>query len=60
EGGSPRTPAAALTACDAGDALTFGLLAARGGDNLGPGVRGVATAAPATALGAWLVSRLKS
>ena len=57
-GGSPLAPAAALTACDAGDALTFALLAARDGDDLGAGLRGVAAAGPATAAGAWLVRRL--
>ena len=60
DGGDPRAPAVALTACDAGDALTFFLLAARGGGDLGPGVRGLAAAGPATALGAWLVARLRS
>ena len=56
-GGNPVVPAAALTACDAGDALAFALLAR---DELGPGARGVLTAGPATVLGAWLVSRLRS
>lgn len=60
DGGKPLAPAAALTACDAGDALAFGLLASRGGDDLGAGLRGVAAAGPATALGAWLVSRLRA
>ena len=60
DGGRPRTPAAALTACDAGDALTFALLAARGGVHMGPGMRGFGSAAPATVAGAWLTSRLRS
>jgi hypothetical protein len=60
DGGKPLSPAAALTACDAGDALAFALLASRGGDDLGAGARGVAAAGPATALGAWLVGRLRS
>jgi len=59
DGGKPLAPAAALVICDVGDTLAFGLLAARGGDGLGPGLRGVAAAGPATALGAWLVSRLR-
>jgi hypothetical protein len=54
-GGSPLTPAAALTACDAGDALTFALLLP---GQPGPGARGLAAAGPATALGAWLVRRI--
>lgn len=58
EGGKPLAPTAALAACDAGDTLAFALLAGRGGDELAPGLRGVATAAPATALGAWLAVRL--
>jgi len=58
-GGKPLAPAAALTACDAGDALAFALLASRGGEELGAGLRGVAAAGPATALGAWLTSRLR-
>ena len=60
EGGRPLAPAAALTLCDAGDALAFGLLAARGGDGASAGARGLAAAGPATALGAWLVSRLRA
>ena len=59
DGGKPLAPAVALTACDAGDALTFALLAGRGGDDVKPGLQGLAAAGPATALGAWLVSRLK-
>ncbi len=59
DGGKPLAPAIALTACDAGDALTFALLAARGGEDFRPGLKGLAAAGPATALGAWLVSRLK-
>ncbi|MDQ3759668.1 MAG: hypothetical protein M3331_06985 [Actinomycetota bacterium] len=58
-GGKPLAPAAALTACDAGDALAFALLAPRGGEELGAGLRGVAAALPATALGGWLVGRLR-
>lgn len=58
EGGSPSAPAGALTVCDAGDTLAFALLAARGGENKGAGLRGVAAAGPATALGAWLARRL--
>ena len=59
-GGRPGAPVAALTTCDAGDALTFALLTARGGESRGPGIRGLAAAVPATAAGAWLASRLKS
>jgi hypothetical protein len=59
DGGRPLGPAVALTACDAGDALAFALLAARGGGSAGAGARGLATAGPATAAGAWLVSRLR-
>jgi len=59
DGGSPLAPATALTACDAGDALAFGLLAARGGDSLAAGMKGLAAAGPATALGAWFVTRLR-
>ncbi|MDX6586533.1 MAG: hypothetical protein QOI31_1006 [Solirubrobacterales bacterium] len=59
DGGEPLAPAIALTACDAGDALAFALLAARGGDDLQAGARGVAAAGPATAIGAWLVSRIR-
>ncbi len=59
DGGSPLAPATALTACDAGDALAFGLLAARGGDSLSAGMKGLAAAGPATALGAWFVTRLR-
>jgi len=59
EGGRPLAPASALTLCDAGDAFAFGLLAARGGDDVGAGLRGIATAGPATAVGAWLVSRVR-
>lgn len=59
DGGKPLAPAAALTACDAGDTLAFGLLAAHGENGLGAGLRGLATAGPATAVGAWFVSRLK-
>lgn len=57
EGGKPLAPAAALTACDAGDALTFALLAADG--EPAAGMKGLAAAGPATALGVWLVSRLR-
>lgn len=59
-GGKPLAPAAALTACDAGDALAFALLAAQGGDNVQAGARGLAAAGPATAIGAWFVTRLRS
>ena len=59
DGGKPLAPAAALTACDAGDALAFGLLAAHEEDGLGAGLRGLATAGPATAVGAWFVNRLR-
>jgi len=59
DGGLPLTPTAALIACDAGDTLAFALLAARGGEELGPGLRGVAAAGPATALGVWLAHRLR-
>ncbi|MEJ7876926.1 MAG: hypothetical protein WKF62_09715 [Solirubrobacterales bacterium] len=59
DGGKPLGPAAALTACDAGDTLAFALLALRGGEELGAGARGVAAAGPATALGGWLVGRLR-
>jgi len=48
----------AAAACDAGDALTFALLL-RGG-RARPGLRGVAAAAPAAALGLWLASRLSA
>lgn len=57
-GGRPVAPAAALAACDAGDTAAFALLAARGGDAAGAGLRGVAAAGPATALGVWLTRRL--
>jgi hypothetical protein len=60
DGGRPLGPAVALTACDAGDALAFALLAARGGDSAGAGIRGLATAGPAAAVGAWLVARLRA
>jgi hypothetical protein len=60
DGGSPLAPAVALTACDAGDALAFALLAARGGDDLQAGVRGLAAAGPATAIGAWLTARVRA
>jgi hypothetical protein len=60
DGGKPLTPASALFACDAGDTLAFALLAARGGENLRPGMLGLAAAGPATAVGAWLVARLRS
>ncbi len=59
EGGRPFAPTAALAACDAGDTLAFALLAAQGGGELSPGVRGVAAAGPATALGAWLATRFR-
>ena len=59
DGGKPLAPAVALTVCDAADALTFALLAGRGGDAVKPGRQGLAAAGPATVLGAWLVSRLK-
>lgn len=58
EGGRPLAPAVALMACDAADTLTFALLAARGGEDLNPGLRGLAAAGPATLAGAWLVERL--
>ena len=45
-GGKPLAPAIALTACDAGDALTFALLAGRGGEDLKPGLQGLAAAGP--------------
>jgi hypothetical protein len=60
DGGRPLAPAVAVTACDAGDALTFALLAGRGGEGVKPGLQGLAAAGPATALGAWLVSRLRA
>jgi len=60
DGGKPLGPAAALTVCDAGDTLAFALLASRGGDEVGAGMRGVAAAVPATALGGWLVRRLRT
>ncbi len=59
DGGKPLAPAVAMTVCDAADALTFALLAGRGGDAVKPGRQGLAAAGPATVLGAWLVSRLK-
>jgi hypothetical protein len=59
EGGNPLPPSVALTACDAGDALTFALLAGRGGEDVKPGLQGLAAAGPATVIGAWLVSRLR-
>ena len=58
DGGKPLAPAIALTACDAGDALTFSLLATQDSEP-GPGLRGVAAAGPATVAGAWLVARLR-
>jgi hypothetical protein len=60
DGGKPFAPTVALTACDAGDALTFALLAGRGGDAVKPGLQGLAAAGPATALGAWLINRLRT
>jgi hypothetical protein len=59
DGGKPLAPAVVLTACDAGDALTFALLAGRGGDDVKPGLQGLAAAGPATVIGAWLVQRLR-
>jgi hypothetical protein len=58
DGGKPLAPAVALTACDAGDALAFSLLATRDSEP-GPGLRGVAAAGPTTLAGGWLVSRLR-
>jgi hypothetical protein len=58
DGGKPLAPAAALTACDAGDALTFALLATEG--DSAAGLRGLASAGPATVVGAWLTNRLRS
>ena len=58
QGGKPLAPAAALAACDAGDALAFALLATRDSEP-GPGLRGVAAAGPATAAGAWLANRIR-
>ena len=49
---------AAVAACDAGDALAFGLLFASG--NRVAGLRGLAAAAPATAAGVALVASLRS
>ena len=46
DGGRPLAPATALTVCDAGDALAFALLAARGGDDVKPGLKGLAGAGP--------------
>jgi len=60
DGGKPLAPAVAVTACDAGDALTFALLAARGDEAVKAGLQGLAAAGPATVLGAWLVSRLRA
>ena len=60
DGGSPLAPTAALVVCDAGDALAFGLLAAKGGESAGAGVRGLAAAGPATAVGVWLANRLRA
>lgn len=60
DGGRPLGPAVALAACDAGDALTFALLASRRGDGARAGARGLATAAPATALGVWLAGRVRA
>jgi hypothetical protein len=56
--GNPVVPAAALTACDAGDALTFALLARSDSESAKAGLHGVATAGPATLAGAWLTRRL--
>lgn len=52
-------PTAAVAACDAGDTLAFALLALRGG-YVGAGLRGIAAAGPATAAGAWLLSRVRT
>jgi hypothetical protein len=60
DGGKPLAPAMALVACDAGDTVAFALLAARGGESVKPGVLGLSAAGPATAVGAWLVNRLRS
>ena len=60
DGGRPLAPAAALTACDAGDALTFALLATEGDGNLAAGLRGLAAAGPATALGVWFAGRIRA
>ena len=48
---------AAVAACDAGDAVAFGLLYAAG--NRAAGVRGLAAAVPATVAGALLVRSLR-
>ncbi len=60
DGGRPLAPAVAVMACDAADTLTFALLTAAGMQERKPGLRGLAGAGPATAAGAWLVSRLRS
>jgi len=52
-GGATR----AVAACDAGDALAFALLLAAGERRAG--LRGLAGAIPATALGLWLGRRLR-
>lgn len=54
-----QAPAVAVTACDGGDALAFALLARRGGDAAGAGLRGLSAAAPATVAGLWLLKRLR-
>ena len=50
--------ATAVAACDAGDTAAFGLLARAGGNDARAGLFGAATAAPATAMGVALASRL--
>ena len=59
DGGKPLAPAVALTACDAGDALTFALLAGRGGDAVKTRPPRHRSRRPSDRVGAWLVSRLK-
>jgi hypothetical protein len=51
-----RKATIAAAACDAGDTLAFAALASRG--RMGPGLRGLAAALPATVAGAVLALRL--
>lgn len=54
------TATAAVAVCDAGDTVAFGLLARQGGEEAGAGWRGAGAAAPATAVGVWLLNRLRA
>jgi hypothetical protein len=54
-----RTAHLACAAVDAGDAAAFGAALAQGGDLRDAGVRGLATAVPATLAGVWAALRLR-